>query len=92
MGHSLSLLTATLLAGQALGQSGQNCVCPKGQTGRVEAQPIVQTQARTWSSGWRTNSSNETTYSSTPSSGGWSSNRPILSKIRGWLGATPSRR
>jgi hypothetical protein len=86
VGHSLSLLTAAVLLGQAPVSDSRNCDCKTtSRGGRLIAQPVM-TESRGWSSGWRSSTPTDTTWRGGSSGGGWVENRPILSRIRSWLG------
>jgi hypothetical protein len=90
VGHSLTLLTAALLAGQTVDSNGKTCPCNKAAQGTIVAQPEFTTETRTagWL-GWRSSSSSTTTtqtWRTTTSEPSWVDNRPVLSRIRNLFG------
>jgi len=90
VGHSLTLLTAALLAGQTVDSNGKPCPCNKGTQGTIVAQPEFTTESRSAAWGnWRSSSSSTTTtqtWRSTTSEPSWVDNRPVLSRIRNFFG------
>ena len=89
MGHSLTLLTAALLAGQTVDSNGKTCPCNKAAQGTIVAQPEFTTESRAAWWNWRSSSSSTTTtqtWRSTTSEPSATENRPVLSRIRNFFG------